>query len=81
MMKSVNGETVNKASFASVYAFITSSAKEIPKMGCTVVNSSYPALLSYFEENADNSMYPKMRKRVPAMAKWAMEIADGERPI
>lgn len=35
----------------------------------------------YLEGNADNPMYPKMRKRVPAMAEWAMRIADGEQPI
>jgi len=35
----------------------------------------------HLEDNADNPLYPKMRKRVPAMADWAVRIIEGEEPI
>lgn len=35
----------------------------------------------HLEGNSDNPMYPKMRKRVPKMAEWAMRIIDGEEPL
>ena len=35
----------------------------------------------HLEGNADNPMYPKMRKRVPALAERAERIIDGEEPL
>jgi len=35
----------------------------------------------HLEGNADNPLYPKMRKRVPMMADWAVRIIDGEEPL
>lgn len=35
----------------------------------------------YLEGSSDNSMYPKMRERVPTMVDWALRIIDGEEPL
>lgn len=35
----------------------------------------------HLEGNADNPIYPKMRKRVPAMSQWAMRIIEGNESI
>ena len=35
----------------------------------------------YLEGGSDNSMYPKMRERVPTMVDWALRIIEGEEPL
>lgn len=35
----------------------------------------------YLEGSSDDSMYPKMRERVPTMVDWALRIIEGEEPI
>jgi len=35
----------------------------------------------HLDGNADDSLYPKMRDRVPAMADWGVRIIDGDEPL